>query len=64
MHFVREFAELAFKYVGIEVKMTGQGIEEKGVNKAIGEHIVEVDPKYFRPERLDNYWGILLIKKC
>lgn len=57
MHTVREFVELAFKHVGIEIEWTGEGIEEKGINKANGEVIVDVDPKFFRPAEVDQLLG-------
>lgn len=57
MHTVREFVELAFKHVGIEVEWTGQGIIEKGINKANGEVIVEIDPKFFRPAEVEQLLG-------
>ncbi|QTC40410.1 GDP-mannose 4,6-dehydratase [Bacillus sp. V3] len=57
MHTVREFVELAFKHVGIEVEWSGQGIEEKGINKATGEVIIDVDPKFFRPAEVDQLLG-------
>lgn len=57
MHSVREFVELAFKYVGIEIEWTGKGIEEKGINKATGEDIVTIDPKFFRPSEVDQLLG-------
>ena len=57
MHCVREFVELAFKYVGIEIDWTGEGIEEKGINKETGEVVVEIDPKYFRPAEVDLLLG-------
>jgi GDPmannose 4,6-dehydratase len=56
-HSVREFAELAFKHVGIEIEWTGEGLDEKGINKATGEVVVEVDPKYFRPAEVDQLLG-------
>ena len=57
MHTVREFVELAFKHVGIEIEWTGEGVEEKGINKATGEVIVEVDPKFFRPAEVEQLLG-------
>lgn len=57
MHTVREFVELAFKHTGIEIEWTGEGIEEKGINKTSGEVIVEVDPKFFRPAEVDQLLG-------
>ncbi|WP_407269710.1 GDP-mannose 4,6-dehydratase [Radiobacillus sp. PE A8.2] len=57
MHTVREFVDLAFKYVGIEIEWSGEGIEEKGINKKTGDVIVEVDPKFFRPAEVDQLLG-------
>lgn len=52
-HSVRDFVELTFKYVGIEIDWKGQGLHEKGINKKTGATIIEVDPKYFRPTDFD-----------
>ncbi|MEH7225239.1 GDP-mannose 4,6-dehydratase [Bacillus sp. JJ1566] len=57
MHSVREFVDLAFKHVNIEIEWTGAGIEEKGINKKTGEVIVEVDPKFFRPAEVEQLLG-------
>ncbi|CEG33849.1 GDP-mannose 4,6-dehydratase [Peribacillus simplex] len=57
MHSVREFVEVSFKHVGVEIEWTGTGVGEKGVNKATGEVIVEVDPKFFRPTEVEQLLG-------
>lgn len=56
-HTVREFVELAFKEVGIEIEWTGSGVNEKGVCKKTGKVYVQVNPKYFRPAEVDLLWG-------
>lgn len=56
-HSVREFATLAFYYAGIEVEWQGEGLEEKGINKANGQVIVEVSPDFYRPTDVVNLWG-------
>lgn len=56
-HTVREFAELAFHYVGIDLTWEGEGVEEKGIDKNTGRVIVEVDPKYFRPTEVNFLLG-------
>lgn len=56
-HSVREFATLAFHYAGIEVEWQGEGQEEKGINKANGQVIVEVSPDFYRPTDVVNLWG-------
>ena len=57
MHSVREFIELAFKEVGIAVLWQGTGVEEKGIDAASGNVLVQVDPKYFRPTEVDLLLG-------
>uniref|UniRef100_UPI00260339F1 GDP-mannose 4,6-dehydratase n=1 Tax=uncultured Anoxybacillus sp. TaxID=263860 RepID=UPI00260339F1 len=57
MHSVREFATLAFKYAGIEIEWQGEGLDEKGIDKATGRVLIEVDPKYFRPAEVDQLLG-------
>lgn len=54
---VRHFVNLAFGELGIELEWKGEGVNEKGHNKATGEIIVEVDPKYFRPTEVDLLIG-------
>jgi GDPmannose 4,6-dehydratase len=56
-HSVREFCELAFKEVKIDLKWQGEGINEKGINKRTNKVIVEIDPKYFRPAEVESLLG-------
>lgn len=56
-HSVREFTELAFRHVGIELEWQGEGIAEKGMCKKTGNILVEVDPKYFRPTEVETLLG-------
>ncbi|WP_033541962.1 GDP-mannose 4,6-dehydratase [Planococcus sp. CAU13] len=57
MHTVREFVELAFIHTDIEIEWSGTRIDEKGINKATGEVIIEVDPKFFRPAEVELLLG-------
>ncbi|WP_296866285.1 GDP-mannose 4,6-dehydratase [uncultured Methanobrevibacter sp.] len=57
MRTVREFCELAFKEVGIELKWEGEGINEKGIDIDSGRVLIEVDPQYFRPTEVDQLLG-------
>ena len=57
MHSVRDFIELAFKETNTEIIWQGTGIDEKGINKATGDVIVEVDKKYFRPAEVEQLCG-------
>ena len=56
-HSVREFATLAFHYVGIELHWEGEGADEKGIDKATGRVLVEVSPDFYRPTDVVNLWG-------
>lgn len=56
-HSVRQFAEMAFGEVGIELEWRGEGVDEKGYDKKTGGVIVEVDPRYFRPTEVDILIG-------
>ena len=56
-HSVREFCQLAFHYVGIELEFQGEGEDEKGIDKATGRVIVEVSPDFYRPTDVVNLWG-------
>lgn len=54
---VREFVNVAFQEVGIEIAWTGNGVDEKGHNAKTGDLLVEVDPRYFRPTEVDLLIG-------
>jgi GDPmannose 4,6-dehydratase len=56
-HSVREFVDLAFEYAGVEIKWEGEGQEtigiinsvRPGIDLKVGETVIEIDPRYFRP---------------
>ena len=56
-HTVREFATLAFKNVGIDIKWEGEGINEKGIDAKSGKVIVEVSKDFYRPTDVVNLLG-------
>jgi GDPmannose 4,6-dehydratase len=56
-HTVREFVELTFKELGMEIEWKGSGVDEKGIDKATGKTLIEIDPKYFRPTEVDLLLG-------
>lgn len=56
-HTVREFTTLAFAHDGIDLEWQGTGLEEKGIDRATGKALVEVNPAWFRPTDVDNLWG-------
>lgn len=57
MHKVREFATLAFREAGMELRWEGEGVEEKGIDVKTGKVLVEVDSKYFRPCEVEQLLG-------
>ncbi|MBR1426846.1 MAG: GDP-mannose 4,6-dehydratase [Paludibacteraceae bacterium] len=57
MHTVREFCTLAFHEAGIELDWQGEGVDEKGIDRATGRILVEVDPKFFRPAEVEQLCG-------
>ena len=54
---VREFVEVAFGHVGIEIEWEGTGVDEIGKDKATGKTIVKVNPQFFRPADVDILLG-------
>ncbi|MDB1941592.1 GDP-mannose 4,6-dehydratase [Clostridium tertium] len=56
-HTVREFVELAFAEVGIEIEWKGTGVDEKGYDKETGKLLLDVNPRYFRPAEVELLWG-------
>jgi GDPmannose 4,6-dehydratase len=56
-HSIRTFVDMAFNHVGIDVEWKGEGVDEKGINKANGDVLVEVDPRYFRPTEVELLVG-------
>ncbi len=65
---VREFVRKSAKYAGIDVEFSGKGVEEIGKVAAInepakapgvkvGDIIVRVDPRYFRPAEVETLLG-------
>lgn len=56
-HSVREFATLAFRNVGINLRWEGDGVDEKGIDTATGRVLVEVSPDFYRPTDVVNLLG-------
>ena len=64
---VREFVDVAAKELGIALEWKGTGVDEKAIVKSItadnapalkiGQEIVAVDPKYFRPTEVETLLG-------
>ena len=62
---VRDFIRMAFEEVGVEIEFKGSGVDEKGYIKSctnqfaftVGQEVISIDPKYFRPTEVDLLVG-------
>lgn len=54
---VRDFVTMAFKAVGIELVYSGTAENEIAINKATGEVVVRVNPKFYRPAEVELLIG-------
>ena len=64
---VREFILLAAKELGIELEFSGEGLDEVGVVKSVdpikspaisvGDVVIRISPKYFRPTEVETLLG-------
>lgn len=55
-HSVRDFVNAAAGEIGMEIDWRGKGSDERGYDE-VGNCIVEVDPRYFRPTEVDSLLG-------
>lgn len=56
-HTVREFATLAFRYAGIELRWEGEGVQEKGIDSKDRKTVVAVSEDFYRPTDVVNLMG-------
>lgn len=54
---IRDFVKLTFEELGIELEWSGEGVDEKAVNKATGKVVVAVNPEFFRPAEVELLLG-------
>ena len=54
---VREFVELSFKELNIQITWKGEGVNEIGIDLETGKTLVSVDPKYYRPTEVHTLLG-------
>jgi GDPmannose 4,6-dehydratase len=65
--YIREFVKMAFSEVGVELNFLGEGVNEVGVvhkikgdlslGMKLGQTVVKVDPRYYRPTEVDLLIG-------
>lgn len=54
---VKDFIEAASPNFGFDLEWTGDGIEEKGIDRKTGKVLVSVDERYFRPSEVETLLG-------
>lgn len=54
---IRDFVNMAFGEVGVELEWSGSGVDEQGFDKKTGALRVAVDPRYFRPAEVELLVG-------
>jgi GDPmannose 4,6-dehydratase len=54
---VRDFSEMAFAAIGIDLDWRGQGVDEEGICKKTGRTRVKVNPAFLRPAEVDELVG-------
>ena len=54
---VREFVEIAFSLVGINISWKGKSLKEIGYDKKTNRIYIKIDKKYFRPQEVDHLRG-------
>ena len=57
VHSVKEFVELAFQNIDIQIIWEGKNLDEKGIDKKTRKTLVKIDPRYFRPTEVDLLKG-------
>lgn len=56
-HTIRQFCELAFAEIGIDLKWQGEGINEIGIDVATGKTVLKINATFFRPAEVDILLG-------
>jgi GDPmannose 4,6-dehydratase len=56
-HSIREFCELSFKEIGVDLKWVGSGDQEKAIDVATDKVMISINPEFFRPAEVDLLLG-------
>jgi GDPmannose 4,6-dehydratase len=56
-HSVREFVELSFKEIGVDIEWRGEAEKEEGIDKNTGNVLVKINPEFYRPAEVDILLG-------
>ena len=56
-HSVRDFVVMAGRELGMDIRFSGSGTDERGIDAKSGRTLVRVDPRYFRPAEVETLLG-------
>jgi GDPmannose 4,6-dehydratase len=56
-HSIREFCELAFKEIGVDISWKGKDADEVGIDSKTGKELIAINPAFFRPAEVDLLLG-------
>ena len=56
-HTIREFVELSFEYIDIEIEWRGKGIDEVGIDAKTKQVLIDINPRYYRPAEVEVLQG-------
>ena len=56
-HTVREFCQLAFERLGMELDFVGRAENERGIDRKTGKEVIAIDPRYYRPTEVEILQG-------
>lgn len=56
-HTIREFCELAFGEIDIEIEWRGEGVKEVGIDRRSAKELIKINPEFFRPAEVDILLG-------
>ena len=54
---VKDFVDIAFKELNLDLEWEGEGLNEKGIEKNTGKERVLIDPDYYRPTEVEILKG-------
>ena len=55
-HAVRDFCDLAFAHAGLPITWRDEGVDEEAIDE-LGNVVIKIDPRYFRPTEVDLLLG-------
>jgi len=56
-HSVRDFVNVACKYIGFDIEWNGSGIDEVAIDKKTNKVLVQINSDYYRPAEVESLVG-------